>query len=289
MLTRGSSRFFWPDVGGLDKEWQAEYEARRSRQEPRLYRRTPIYAGHGMPIALIDFLNSREDAILFWVVAILAFVAWNPREIGADFLGVLRAFLQPKLLLLFGSTALYCALIVVAGMEFGLWHTSSIKPTIYWFFGTAIVLAGYAVTRSPSDPRFLRGVFKPVLAVTILTDFIVNLYLLPFGYELVLVFVVLVFTVAEVWVRRAPSTDPRVRKFVDRVLITIGVFYFSYFVISALRDLDGFLTRENAEAFLVGPVLTIALIPFLYAWAWISRWDQRRMRARFAAAHDSPA
>jgi hypothetical protein len=236
-----------------------------------------------MPIALIDFLNSREDAILFWTVAILAFVAWsNPRGI-ADF-GVLRAVLRAKLLLLFGSTALYCAVLVVAGMEVGLWHTSSIKPTIYWFFGTAIVLAAYAVTHSPGDPRFLRGVFKRVLAVTILTDFIVNLYVLPFGYELVLVFVVLVCTVAEVMVRRDPSTDPRFRKFVDRVLISIGVFYFAYFVISALRDLDGFLTRANAEAFLVGPVLTIALIPFLYLWACISRWDQRRMRERFGAA-----
>jgi hypothetical protein len=149
-----SSRFFWRDVGELDKEWQAEYEARRSRQEPRLNRRTPIYAGHGTPIALIDFFNSREDAILFCTVAILAFVvSKDPRGIGAGFLGVLRTLCHPKLLLLFGSAALYCALIVVAGMLAGLWHTGSLKPTIYWFVGIATVLAGYAVTRSPSDPR----------------------------------------------------------------------------------------------------------------------------------------
>ena len=33
-------------------------------------------------------------------------------------------------------------------------RTRARLPTIYWFFGTAIVLAGYAVTHSPSDPKF---------------------------------------------------------------------------------------------------------------------------------------
>jgi hypothetical protein len=242
-----------------------------------------------MPIALIDFLNTREDAILFWTVAVLAFVvSKDPRGIGSGFIEVIRS-LRPKLLLLFGSAALYCAVLVVAGMELGLWHTSSLKPTTYWFFGTAIVLGGYAVTHSPTDPKFLRGVLKRVVAVTILIDFVVNLYVLPFAYEFVLVFVVLLFTMMEVVVRRDPSTDPRLRRFVDRVLISIGVFYFAYFVISALRDLDGFLTRDNAEAFLIGPVLTIALIPFMYVMAWISHWEQRRTRERLRAKHDSPA
>jgi len=241
-----------------------------------------------MPLALIDFLNSREDAILFWTVAILAFVvSKDPRGIGSSFLGVLRSLLHPKLLLLFGSAGVYCALIVAGGIELGLWHTSSLKPTIYWFFGTAIVLAGYAVTHSPSDPKFLRGVLKRVVAVTILIDFIVNLYVLPFAFEFVLVFLAVLFVGLEVVVRRDQSADPGVRKLVDGALVSIGVFYLAYFVISVLRDLDGFLTRDNVEAFLAGPVLTVALIPFLYGWAWISHWEQRRMRRRFAAI--SPA
>jgi hypothetical protein len=228
-----------------------------------------------------DFLNSRENALVFWTVAILVFAVWeDPRGIAAGFLRVLRTVVQTKLLFLFGSTALYCVLIVLAGMELGLWHTHSVKPTIYWFFGTAIVLTGYAVTHSPGSPGFLLGVLKRVVAVTILVDFIVNLYVLPFAVEFVLVFLALLFVGLEVVVRRDPAADPRVRKFVDWVLAYIGLFYLGYFLIKALGNLDSFLTRENAEDFLVGPALTVALIPFLYAVAWVSQREQRTLRER---------
>ena len=47
-----------------------------------------------------------------------------------------------------------------------------------------------------------------------------------------------------------------------------------YFVVQALGDLGTFFTRDNAEDFLVGPVLTITLLPFLYGVAWLSRREQ---------------
>jgi hypothetical protein len=112
----------------------------------------------------------------------------------------------------------------------------------------------------------------------------VNLYVLPFAVEFVLVFLAVLFVGLEVVVRRDPAADPRVRKFVDWVLVSIGLFCFAYFLIKALGNLDGFLTRKNAENFLVGPALTIALIPFLYGVAWLSQREQRALRERFRSA-----
>lgn len=237
-----------------------------------------------------DFLNSREDAILLWTVALLGYVTYkDPRGIGGGFLGVLRSLLHPKLVLLYSSATLYCALVVVAAKEIGAWHTSSLKATLYWFVGTAIILAADAVTRSPSDPQFLRRVLKRIVGVIVIIEFAVNLYVLPFGYEFVLVFLATLFVGTQVVVHHDKSADHRVRKVIDGVLAAIGVFYFGYFAISALSDLEGFLTRENAESFLVGPALTVALIPFLYGVAWLSRWEQKRVRERFKAASELAA
>ena len=47
-------------------------------------------------------------------------------------------------------------------------------------------------------------------------------------------------------------------------------------------DLGGFLTRENAEDFLVGPALTLALVPLLYAVAWYSRRELANLRRQFS-------
>lgn len=244
-----------------------------------------------MPTAVIDFLNSREDAILFWAVAILGYVVYkDPRGIGGSFLAVLRSLFHPKLLLLFGAALLYSAAVVYAAKELGLWHTTALKATVYWFVGTGVVLAGEAVTGGArNDREFLRRVLRRVVALTVLIEFVLNVYALPFAFELVGVVVVLLFAGMQVYVRHDPTTPPLVRKLIDGVLAAVGVFYLLYFVVRVLSDLDGFLTRENAEDFLVGPVLTIALIPLLYGFAWVSRREQENLRERFRARLDSPA
>lgn len=239
-----------------------------------------------MPPAL---LNSREDAILLWTVAILSYVIFkDPRGIGGAFLGVLRALLAPKLLFLYGSAILYSGLVVHGAKQAGLWHTSATKATVYWFVGTAVVLVGYAITRTPaSGGDFLRMVFKRVLGVTILIEFVVNVYALPLAYELVLVSILVILTGMQVVVYHDATADAGVRRFIDSVLVAVGLLYLAFFVVKALGDLDGFLSRENAEGFLVGPALTVALIPFLLAVAWLSRREQANLRKRFRSASGS--
>ena len=73
--------------------------------------------------------------------------------IGKSVIEVLRALLQPKLLLLFGSAFAYSAVIVYVAHEVQLWHEPALKVTIYWFIGTAVVLAGDAVSEGARDTR----------------------------------------------------------------------------------------------------------------------------------------
>ncbi|MEJ7792031.1 MAG: hypothetical protein WKF65_08690 [Gaiellaceae bacterium] len=237
-----------------------------------------------------DFLNSREDAILLWTIVILGFVFYKDfRGIGGSFLAVFRSLMSPKLLLLFGSALLYSAVVVYGASELGLWHTSALTATIYWFLGTGVVLAGEAVTDGARDGRvFLRRVLRRVVAVTIVVEFVVNVYALPFAFEVVGVFLLLSFVGVRVVAQRDSSTPAPVLRFIDVVLATIGVVYLGYFVIRVFGDVPGFLTRENAEDFLVGPALTLALIPFLFAAAWWSRREDERLHKRLRARFDSP-
>ncbi len=230
-------------------------------------------------LAVLDFLNSREKALVVWLVAIFAFAALKSGDLGSSFLGVLRVLCSSKLLLLFGSAALYSAALVVLGRELGLWHTSAIKATIYWFFGTGVILAGNATQVSPEDPAFVRKLLRGALRLTILVEFLVNLYVFPLVVELLLVPLILLFigmqVVAEYEADKAP-----VRKVINGLLGTIGVGLMLYVVVRALGDLGGFWTRENAEDFLVAPVLTLALVPFLCLVAWVSKRELDNLRKR---------
>jgi hypothetical protein len=55
-----------------------------------------------------------------------------------------------------------------------------------------------------------------------------------------------------------------------------------YFLVRVFTDFRGFWTRENAEDFLVGPALTLVLIPFLYAVAWYSQRELANLRKQFS-------
>ena len=157
-----------------------------------------------------EFLNSREDAILLWALVILAFVLYKDfRGITGSLLGVLRALTQRKLLLLLGLALLYSAALVYAASELGLWHVTALKATIYWFLGTAVVLAGAAVTEGARSERaFLRRVIRRAVAVTIVTEFVVNVYALPFAVEIVCIFVLFVFVGTQAVVAHDRSHPP---------------------------------------------------------------------------------
>jgi hypothetical protein len=231
-----------------------------------------------------DFLNSREDAILLWTTLTLGFVVYKGRwGIVAAFLNVVRAAVRAKLVLLFGSALVYSTLLVYVAHGAGLWHATALKATVYWFAGTAVVLIADAATHTaPRDRAFVRQVLKRIIGVTILTEFVVNLYVFPLAVEVIAVAVVLAFSMMQAVVEADTSYDPRFRRFIEGGVATVGLIYLGYFAVRGVGDLlDGAVSRDRVEEFLVGPALTIALIPFLYAVAWLSYHEQANLRRRF--------
>jgi hypothetical protein len=226
-------------------------------------------------------LNNREDAILLWAAGIVGYAVYkDARGIGSAFWGVSRAFVAPKLLLLFASAALYSAGVVYLLARMDLWHTTSLKETIYWFVGTGVVLAGSG-TQAKLNKEFVKQIIGKLLRITLVIEFVVNLYVFPLVVEIVLVFLVLAFTGMQVIAKHDPKIQAPTRKIIDGVLLGIGAVLLLTFAVSALSDLDGFFARETAEDFLVVPVLTVALIPFLYVVAWYSRRELDTIRKRF--------
>lgn len=229
-----------------------------------------------MPVALafIDFLNSREDANLLWTAIFLGIAAFKIPGVFRDFASLLRDSFLSKLGLLFGVALLYCVAIAYAANELGLWHRSALKATVYWFFVTAFIFVGKALTQSPHDTRIIRSLLPKIAGLAIIVEFAMNLYVLPLLVELLVVPVSVVLICAPPLTRNQAG-----RKDSDRALATLGLLFITYFIIRVATDLDDFLTRKNAEDLLVGPMFTVAVIPFLYAAAWIS-WRERHPRPR---------
>ena len=232
-----------------------------------------------MPLAFLDFLTSREQAVAIWSAAGLLFV------IGKD-CGVVGAFASTaeflarswKLLVLFGSAAVYTGILVYAAHRYELWHASSAKEIVYWFIGTAVVLAGNTADLT-RKPHFLRELVVKVLGVgflAVVIEFAVNYYTFHFLVEVVVVFLITVIALV-----RAVATKPetaQVRSVCQWTLGLIGFVLIAITAMNALADPQGFLTRANAEALLISPVFTLAFIPFLYAWGLVIGYEHVFMR-----------
>jgi hypothetical protein len=118
----------------------------------------------------------------------------------------------------------------------------------------------------------LRGV-----GVTVVAEFLMNLYALPLFYELLLVPVFLWIAYAQV----AGKEDKR--QLAETMTMYLGVFAIGYFALKAATDLDGLLARDTLEELLVAPALTVAFLPFLACLGWVVRREQANLRRRFRA------
>jgi hypothetical protein len=230
-------------------------------------------------VAVLDVLNSREKAALLWILALVAYATVRGGQtVASSFVDVVRAFLQPKLLLVFGSAAFYCAGLVLLAAWVGLWHTTASKETVYWFVTGGLVLVGRAVAHAkPSDPGFYKNLLRQAVRFTILIEFLVNVYVFPLVIELILVPIIILFVGMQVVAAYDPA-QAAVRKLVDGALATIGFILLSYAAVAAILDPSGLFTRENAETLLVAPALTLAFVPLLWTWAWVSRRERENLR-----------
>jgi hypothetical protein len=229
-----------------------------------------------VPLAFVDFLNSREDAAVIWLAAIIAFVVYKSDG------GILTSFwdlartLFPKLAILCGSAAAYCAAVVFLAAKAGLWHTTALKETVYWVFAGCFMLVGRAVHERQGGWRYLRKLLGSAIRITIVVEFVVNLYVFPLLVELILFPVLLTLLVTQ----DADKYDPSKRdaaRFANTAIAYLGVLALTYVGVSAATDLDGLLARENAESLLVAPALAVAVVPFLYAVSWWSQREQRKL------------
>ncbi len=231
-------------------------------------------------LALIDFLDSRQKAMVVWSVIVLAYVRRKDRSIGGSIVRVLRPMFAPKLSLLWALAATYSAGLVLAAYAAGLWHTSAIKETVYWFVGTAAVLTGGAIRTRNFDRDYAKRLARKALRVTIVVEFLVNLYVMPLAAELVFVPLVAMFVMMQVVAEHDPKVAS-VKKLLDRMLMLIGIGVMTWVIVSVATDLHGLLTREHAEGLLLVPAFTLAFVPFLYGmWRW-SRWDQEHVMRRW--------
>jgi hypothetical protein len=129
--------------------------------------------------------DNRELALLAWAAALLV-LAIIARSIRPALVAVINALFQPKLLTTFILMAMYAGVLVWLLSLARIWTPAVAAETLFWFFGPAIVLYSQ-FDKASRDPHFFRRTALATLTVTVVIEFVINLYPFNLMVELLLV------------------------------------------------------------------------------------------------------
>lgn len=219
----------------------------------------------GVTLTVPD-LNTRETAMLVWIVLTLAVALAIPSGRGIVIEGV-KIAARPFVTVLLAATTLLAATITMCLAWFGYWRTSMIPATVAWFVGTAIV-----GTFSTGGVGELRRLVARTVALTAVVEFVSNAYALPLPAELIIVpIVVCLITLASFADRRPEFANTRTPFKVLCIALFVGTL--TPTIIYAVQHLGRLASAEQAREFLLPLVLTVAFIPYLYLVRMVIAWQ----------------
>jgi hypothetical protein len=221
--------------------------------------------------------STREIAIGIWVLLAAVWILSKP-SIWPPLREVVRAALEPKLVVPFILLALYVWGIVQLLAAVHLWDSSLLKDTILWFVFSGVAIAFSAVdfsNKPASWPRIVRDQIKVVIVV----EYLVNAYTFPLWVELLLVPLLVFLGLISAVSNSKPEYKPAA-KLVDSTIAIVGLAILGFAVASAIADRGNFDFRQAAESIALSPLLSLAALPFMYVFSLCSAYEQLFLRFR---------
>lgn len=234
--------------------------------------------------ALIGITN-RDVSLLLWLGIVVVFLVWK-RDTRESLMGVARAF-WGKVAVLFLAYTVYVALVVAIAYAVGAWNTGLLKETVAWFLVPGVVLL-FGFSKAYEGRAFYLRTLLRVIGLTAVIEFYVNLTSFSLWFELILlpltVFLVALSTVAGM----KPETEIA-KRWVDRVIAVVGLVVLVATGIYLANDWANLDQTEMALSFAQPIWLTLASLPFIFAFSLFANYEEQFVRIGFFSKDDPKA
>ena len=195
---------------------------------------------------------------------------------------VVRSATHRKILIPLLVMMAWVAVLAYFGSLTGIWYPSSLKATIVWFVGSALVLL-FNINKVWGKSKFFRRKALSLLAPTVLVEYFLNLFVFSFLVELILQPILVVLVAFSSVAGRDPQ-HRLARKFSDGLLTLAGISAISFTVLEFVRLWDQLETRPLVLDFALPIWLSIALLPFIYMMAAYASYEITFIRIDFLLA-----
>jgi hypothetical protein len=210
-----------------------------------------------------DIFNTRETALLIWLVLLSPVALWFSTTRGILF-GLFKTFMRATALhqyLLI--TLVWVALEVWILEAAGLWSLAHLKGTIIWVLAVPMVTT-WRMFQRPEKERFVFNALRDTFALTVLVEFVVDFYPLALWVEFLLMPIAAGLTLFHETGKQQEGAEPATSLF-EWLLAALGLFVLAHAALSAIADIHTLFSSATL-AELIGPIaLTTLFLPYLFA------------------------
>lgn len=224
-------------------------------------------------------LNNREIATLIWL-AILAVAVFRHASVRIAFRGLLRAFVQRQILLIYGVAALYVGACIAFLSWWGIWTADNLKSTIFWSI-TFVFVTLIDANRIDEDKTYFGRTIGDTLGLTGLLVFIGGLESFSLPAEMLFVPVMSFVSLMHQVGLRDPAHKPA-SSCLGALLVVAGIAILAYSIHATWLEWAKFDLRKNLSELLVPILLSLLFLPFLYALSIFLVYDRNFTNIAYA-------
>lgn len=208
-------------------------------------------------------ITNREIATLIWLLVGLGIAVWKLKPGKTLIKHLLRPLVSRQILTLIGLMACYIATCVWALANLGLWGWSNLKTTLVWAFGFAFVMVAQ-IDRVKNKQPFFRKALNESIGMSAVIAFLASSYEFSLPAELILVLAVLLLTLLAAFSEQDKKLS-QVNRSATNILLIVGVIAIGNSIYHIAIDFNGFATTHMARELISPGLLTLLLLPSLYA------------------------
>jgi hypothetical protein len=214
--------------------------------------------------------NTREQAYLFWGIPILIWLL-SPRNTRKSVGGIVKALFCRQFVYIYIIALAYisCSIFLLHAVK--IWDISLIKDTIMWFLFVALPLM-FQAGKIDSFQKFLKEIVTPLIAFSIIFEYIFGLYTFKLWIEVLMV-PALVMLGGMLAVSERKSEYAQVNKLLKGTQSFSGLIAVFFILLHLVQHYQEYVNRTVLMQFLMPLFLSLLFLPLLYGIAMFIHYE----------------
>ncbi|HWW40426.1 hypothetical protein [Pedobacter sp.] len=214
--------------------------------------------------------NTREIAYLIWGTLLLIVLFFSGKN-RSSLIDLIKAFFCKQFVYVYLIALTYLFICVWVLYKVKIWDSSLIKDTVMWFLFVALPLM-YNAAKINSFQKFVKQVVRPLVAFSIIYEYIFGLYTFDWWIEILMVPVAVFIGGMLAFSEKKPE-HRQVHKLMNGIFILIGLISLAAVVIHLIHHYTDYLNRLTAMQFIMPLCLSLMFVPFLYGIAMFTHYE----------------